>query len=525
MKMNIVLNNIVPQNQWMRRGFVTIFVVLVLLITDMIWVRIWRHIPIGYATTRLTGPLLPNGAVDYATAMDHVYGVGVTPENNAVPLLLEAVWSVPVNNDPGVKAYRTKLLAMLHIKPFKTHLRIYDYWDWVIAKLGTNLTNAQWKFNITRVDPTFRLRPWTAQEFPLAAQWVHNSAGYLMLLHQAVQRPYYYLPIIHIVEKHNWGSYNLWFRFLAVAATARAMFRLGQGDTQGAIQDIADTQRLAELEGQSITFIQKLKAISLAYMALGAEAGAAGSGQLSKAQLFILRHDTLPRTAIMPRIRQINFQRFLSLSIVFQQAHEGVRTFIGEFEPANPTAPRKPPAFSNELLDALIPINFAASMRERNRFYDRMTTALEKPTYSQRNAAMGQIVRREEKFMAQHPLLAMTNPLVRQLSKLAKNMMRINTGVFEEILVRRKLTLLAVALAIYKCDHGRYPQQLVELVPNYVKKIPPDAYSGKPLIYHPADDDQSFLLYSIGPEDHHVPTGRDRINVRGGKPNTRHSPN
>jgi len=57
-------------------------------------------------------------------------------------------------------------------------------------------------------------------------------------------------------------------------------------------------------------------------------------------------------------------------------------------------------------------------------------------------------------------------------------------------------TCLAFALAWYRCDQGRYPQDLGGLVPKYVASVPDDIFSGKPLIYRLAQD--GYLLYSVG---------------------------
>ena len=55
----------------------------------------------------------------------------------------------------------------------------------------------------------------------------------------------------------------------------------------------------------------------------------------------------------------------------------------------------------------------------------------------------------------------------------------------------------AIGLAAYHHDHGRYPKQLSQLRPKYMKQLPTVHYSGKPLIYKPTDD--GYLVYSVGP--------------------------
>ncbi len=56
---------------------------------------------------------------------------------------------------------------------------------------------------------------------------------------------------------------------------------------------------------------------------------------------------------------------------------------------------------------------------------------------------------------------------------------------------------VAFALAGYHKDHGSYPSKLDELAPKYLKALPNDLFTAKPLIYRPSTD--GFLLYSVGP--------------------------
>jgi type II secretory pathway pseudopilin PulG len=55
---------------------------------------------------------------------------------------------------------------------------------------------------------------------------------------------------------------------------------------------------------------------------------------------------------------------------------------------------------------------------------------------------------------------------------------------------------IAFALEWYKRDNGSYPKKLEALSPKYLKQIPDDIFSGKPLIYRPSE--KGYLLYSVG---------------------------
>ncbi len=83
------------------------------------------------------------------------------------------------------------------------------------------------------------------------------------------------------------------------------------------------------------------------------------------------------------------------------------------------------------------------------------------------------------------------------LQILAPALFRIN-----EIAHRNKTevyaTVTLLALLRYEKDKGSYPNDLRQLITaGYLKKLPMDAFSDKPLVYRKTDDD--FILYSVGP--------------------------
>jgi hypothetical protein len=55
---------------------------------------------------------------------------------------------------------------------------------------------------------------------------------------------------------------------------------------------------------------------------------------------------------------------------------------------------------------------------------------------------------------------------------------------------------IAFALAAYQRDNGKFPKTLDALAPKYLPTFPLDLFSGKALIYRPAND--GYLLYSVG---------------------------
>ncbi|MHC4220946.1 MAG: hypothetical protein ACYST9_00875, partial [Planctomycetota bacterium] len=61
----------------------------------------------------------------------------------------------------------------------------------------------------------------------------------------------------------------------------------------------------------------------------------------------------------------------------------------------------------------------------------------------------------------------------------------------------RTAVLVVLALQQWQLDKGLYPANLDELVAaGYLKEMPMDPFSGKPLVYKKTDD--GFTLYSVG---------------------------
>lgn len=58
------------------------------------------------------------------------------------------------------------------------------------------------------------------------------------------------------------------------------------------------------------------------------------------------------------------------------------------------------------------------------------------------------------------------------------------------------MTKVMVGLAAYEKEHGHYPENLEELVPEFFKTVPLDRYSNGPFQYDVVDGE--VVLYSVG---------------------------
>jgi hypothetical protein len=63
---------------------------------------------------------------------------------------------------------------------------------------------------------------------------------------------------------------------------------------------------------------------------------------------------------------------------------------------------------------------------------------------------------------------------------------------------KQKAEIIIKALYTYKANHGDYPSQLEELVPDYLEKIPHAAF-GQTFFYRSNDVDGFFIGFKISP--------------------------
>jgi hypothetical protein len=76
------------------------------------------------------------------------------------------------------------------------------------------------------------------------------------------------------------------------------------------------------------------------------------------------------------------------------------------------------------------------------------------------------------------------------------DMRRTLPDVIDRVACQSDLLIIDLALRAYKADHGKLPARLDDLAPQYLDRIPSDRFSGRALVYRPAE--KEFVLYSVG---------------------------
>jgi len=301
------------------------------------------------------------------------------------------------------------------------------------------------------------------------------------------------------------------YRNCAKALAARAMNKLERGDVPGAWADVMTTHRLARQVGQGWTLIGRLVAMAIDAIASSAGQTMATSGKLSTVQARACLAD-LQALQPLPGVIEVVDQgeRFMGLDYVMIVARTGVRKGLGGLGIGERRLPKGLPDHQ---------LDWDEILKNFNRWYDRMVEVMSARTPAERKKLQAAYQKDMDNLMSEtsktvrgwglaktiaKSVLGTPRMRRRHTTRLVGNLMvsmwmpSLNRAqeLYLQVEMRMHLARVAMAMAAYKADKGSYPAKLADLVPAYIKKIPQDIFSGKPLVYKRTD--KGYLLYSVG---------------------------
>jgi len=109
-------------------------------------------------------------------------------------------------------------------------------------------------------------RSWRAEEFPAHAKWIEVNDSVIDRLVEGLQRVRFYSPQVPVKEYMMLNVLMTWAsssREIASFLVARAMFRAGHGDVDGAWQDLLICHRLARHAGKSGILVDRQLGVAL----------------------------------------------------------------------------------------------------------------------------------------------------------------------------------------------------------------------------------------------------------------------
>lgn len=366
----------------------------------------------------------------------------------------------------------------------------------------------QWQDRVDRATKW----PWRSKELVDLAGWLKANEKPLSLMVEAGRRPRYYNPLVSTsgdpTAARLIGSLlpsTQKCREVARALACRAMARAGDGDPEGAWQDLLACQRLGRLLSRGGSLIEDLVGIAIVAIATNAQVTLVGHGPHPSERLRRWLTDLRALPPMAPLADKMGLtERFMTLDALQSVARNGPEVMSGLMNGGGSAkAPNSP--LLNRMLSRSI--DFDPAFRNANHMFDRCEAACGLPDRAARKQAFSEI---EAEITQRKVAVASIGPVERL------TMGRATRGEYiGDILIGLLLPTLgklldasdrteqieanlqvAVALAAYRADQGRYPGRLDELAPKYLPVVPGDLFSGKPLVYRPTAD--GYLFYSVG---------------------------
>lgn len=347
-------------------------------------------------------------------------------------------------------------------------------------------------------------RPWSTEICPMLAESLKRNEPALQLAQEAAARSHYYEPMIAPSRSLISTTYPALFKVLTLtrALAVRSMWHLGEGRFNEAHQDILTMHRLARLvdqrEGYLIHVLVGYGADNIAH----------------KAHVALTTHPDTPSTILalslnelvaMGRWRHLgpamNNERLMCLDSTV-----GLSKLGADYDHlSNSDGTVDLPSGWDTLKTASIDWNIV--LRELNRNYDTLVDIANETDRVMRGNKLNQLDSElNEQVNIWRATGAKTHAFFNRNARseafaaiLRSLFIPAIGGVTKQVDVanmRLDMTKIALALAVYHREHDAYPASLDALTPGLLETIPPDPFSGKPLVYERRGD--GYLLYSVG---------------------------
>jgi hypothetical protein len=467
---------------------------------------------ISKETTYITQPLRSDGSPDYLGALNQRLSEGVTPENNAAVLFWRAA-------GPGIlpSQLRRHYFQMLGVPPPPETGEYFVAVDkWIDRHRPNESELVEKSFNNLSLAVT---RPWSKQEFPVLAEWIAASSKPMELVMAGTKRPRRYDPLMLANEQEE-SLVNALLpdtqqcRDFARCLVARAMLRLKEGKADEAWSDLLACHRLARLTAEGPFFIDALVAIAIDGTASVGDYALLEHAKLTATQISKMRRDFagLPP---MPRIADLMDQseRFVVLDFALSMNRQITSQYGADMKKLG--------------LSLTAGVDWNIVLRIINSWYDRLVTAVRKPTRAERQKAIDEVESDLKKEGAEAMNWKSLASLLLNRRKVASwrvgmivsSLMMPAEGVVstaeDRWTMQFEITKLALALAEYHAKHSRYPVRLITLAPKYLREVPKDIFNNDADLHYSRKGD-GYLLYSVG-ENGKDDGGRGRDDAKNGE--------
>jgi hypothetical protein len=367
-----------------------------------------------------------------------------------------------------------------------------------------------------------------AKDHPDLAAWVKANEKPLDLVVKASRCRGFFVPCVSFADPPEFQDVLMRFylaksRDLARGLLYRSMLKAGEGDFDGASAGILALHRFARVLPHDATVIEYLVALSIDRMASDGDQRLTKAGEsltAAAARKHLLALESLPAFPA-PVVTFDRGERFMGLAFFMAVAREGLNEPLARLE--GQVAAFMDP---NETGDYRVPdidLDFDQVLRDEIKLGDRLLAAGKQTTFAQRRAAFAKL-NEGEGILDEVKAVVKENPgwfvyrkrlkaVIEKVGttdrkKLTKAVSQVISWsdffspekVFElgdRARAFSELGKTSLALAAYKAEKGDFPGTLEALVPGYLKAIPTDVFTDKPLILK--RDGKACIVYSVGP--------------------------
>ncbi|MCC9607841.1 hypothetical protein LOC68_03070 [Blastopirellula sp. JC732] len=489
----------------------TWYLICALLVCTLVGGSLWalfgpsRPIVISKKTTYLTGPIGPDGNVDYWEYVQTERAKGATPENNgAIPVLMAMDLEPWVNAEQ--RSFAMEQLGLSDL-PATVSLPLRDeqlkaeaerwFAEEALVQFGDVVHNEWCTQNALRA---VSRSPWTAGDFPPLAAWLTRHGPAIDRLREVEGRTYWYLP------QHASQANSDRFLYAEICSgdlicearnllRMRAMFHLGNGDLNSAWRDLRAEFQFCLLANPLSSDSEEF------YRRIGLS-----ESSLALHQLVIHpRCDEALLQEIESTIRGVRPPYYEPGTVLFQRLKllQGVghdyQGFI-DSEGEQEFYYRKAYSISR------LPINGNQLLRRINYWFDQVAAAASISDVTQRRAAIIQFRNELDNAMANYhdsdsEWRLYLSPVLRTRVPADNYTLEYTFGgdadfYCDEAEGRLQLLQGSIALQRYYLRNGRYPATWAELPDELPPMLTKDRFALSDCRYRRTDE--GYLLYLLG---------------------------
>ncbi len=445
-------------------------------------------------TTRITEPLAADGLPDFVRAAVELGSAAIPAETNAAA----AIWQV-VRLDPTDAFVDHSLARLTAADQLPEGDRFNPHPD---DPADLDRTAAG------RIVTACTHIPWRADQYPWLARWLDDNSTPLGVIAAGAQREGWCPPRCLPADRapdNRFGTDPLLIQLvlpvegrldaIGTALMTRAMAQLGDGDPAAAWRDLDILLRL----GDKVTdtpgpLVARTVGQSLLTKTARAVGTLAGDGRLADASLVDVQRALRKALDWAPLSASLESERLMGLDAIIWQC-------------ADPSKPNSIGSWAR-LPFAIVAIDTGRLLADANRAIDQLVDIVSLPTRRERLRAWRSYADTiDARRRAPFPRRAWFQPWYEVLTE------GINRAIFGLMLpgmepslqaedrARAALVLAdcAVALERFRLRHGRPPESLAELVPDFLPMLPLDPFTDLPPGYR-CEDGRWTLWSGAAPE-------------------------